>query len=776
MLNYYLWVIRRPIHALLLILLITLILGGGLSVLVVDNNQDSELPKSDEIVATNDRLDDAFGKKGIVLIGVKQNPNIYNRETLTLIKDLSDELVNIPFVIPDEIRSLSTLQNLKSREWGLERDPFLSAIPNTDKQWLRLREDIQTSKDVFGKLVSTSGTMTAISASLEEGYDQAEVSQAVFDLLSQYRSQGIEFYVAGDAIQAQEIDSGIQQDTGVLLPAALALIAACFFLTLKSLRGIFLPFSVVVLSIVWTMGAMGWLGLAVTVVSSALPALMVAVASSYGIHVMLQYYEQAQAHDSKQNVTLAAIRNIAPAILITGATSALGAITLIVFKVSSIQEFGIATAIGVLSATFLSITFLPAMLTILPLKYSHKDSRSERLFSKLLERGASISLRYRHAILGVTAISLSACCYFGLSQLKYGQDFIEYFEEDHRLRIAFNELNANLGGARYLDVMVQSENEGGMLNPIYLKQVKSFQSQAEALPIVGYSQSFADIITSIHSAMNNNSESFNIIPDTEELIAQYQLLYSMSGGPGEQSSIIDYSNQKLKIRIMLTSSEQEDHKRLYESLKSIAESTFSPELQVDFGGDVMFWLAQIKYIVEGKILNILSSILVVLIFCGLIFRSFSAGLLSITPLTIATILTLSMMGFLGIRLDVGTAIVTAIGVGIGVDFTIHYLKRFLQELELGHSEAEAFRTTSSSAGKAIFYDTLSNVAGFSVFIFSAFQPLQFFGWLISLMMITSAIATLLVFPAIIQTFGRNLIRLHTAQSESTSNTLISKEA
>lgn len=761
---------QRPVKTLLLLLLVTLFLGSGLSKLKIDNNQESELPKDNEIVATNDRLDEVFGEKGIILIGIKNTDSIYNQDTLTLIDQLSEDIKTVPFVISDEVTSLSTFQNLTAREWGLERDPFLKQIPDSEQAMEQLKHDVIHNDEVYGRLVSNDGSFVAITAYVEEGYNQTQVSNAVFDLVEQYQQERFQFFVAGDAIQAQEIDSGIQKDTGVLLPSALALILICFLLALRTVRGVILPFSVVVLSIIWTMGAMGWLGLAVTVVSSALPALMVAVASSYGIHVMIQYYEQVKKGKPKHQASSDAIKNISPAIILTGATSALGALTLIVFKVTSIQEFGIATAIGVLSATILSLLFIPAWLSILKPVSGNRFNTVDKKLDRLLSRITAFSLRHRVLMVSTTIIALFASVVFGLSQLKYGQDFIEYFEPEHRLRIAFEQFNDQLGGARYMDVMVEAPSENGMQSSKYLQQVAEFQTYAETLDHVGYSLSFADVIKRINSAMHENKETYERIPQDDATIAQYQLLYGMSGNPGDQSNLIDYPNQRLKIRIMLTTSEQEHHKALYQQLKQHAENTFSSELNVEFGGDVMFWLAQIQYIVEGKIWNIIASVIVVFLFCSFIFRSTIGGLLSIIPLTIATLITLSMMGFLGIRLDVGTAIVTAIGVGIGVDFTIHYLKRLLQEYQTNQKLNDSMIITSQTAGKAVLYDTVSNVAGFSVFILSGFQPLQFFGWLISLMMISSALATLIVFPSVISLIGKPLLEKQGTESDTNTDT------
>ncbi len=757
--TYLNFIVNNPKLVLTLVLLLTLMLGSGLTRLEINNNQESDLPEDDEIVQTNKRLEAVFGDKAVLMIGLEHPESIYNLNTLQKVQALSEEIKSIPFVIDDEVTSLSTFNNLKARDWGLERAPFLKKIPQNQKDLTQLRQDVEASEEVSGRLVSKDNTFTVVIANIEENFDQATVANAVFELVERF--QGPEkIYVVGDAIQAQEIDGGIQQDVSVLLPTALGLIVICFFLCLRTLRGVLLPFSLVLLSILWTMGSMGWLGLPVTVVSSALPALMVAVASSYGIHVMLHYYDSVESRESRQQIVATALEKVAPAVLMTGITSVIGAMTLVIFKVSSIQEFGFATSIGILSATCLSLTFIPAVLMLLKEK---KAKHSEMLDSKLDQALESMTLWvYTHKVktLVIAFSCLSLLAFFGLNSLRVGQDFVKYFDEDHRLRIAFEKFNNKLGGARYMDVMLVGDEPNTMEQPELLKVVEAFQDYAEAMPEVGYTNSFADVISSINSALHDNKPEKRKIPNTEEEIAQYLLLYSMSGDPSSQSDLVDYDHQRVKIRIMLTTSEQDDHKRLLENFKNWTQTHVPDTVKVEFGGEVLFWLAQIRYIVLGKVQNIILSALAVLIFCSLIFKSLTGGLLSILPLTVSTILTLSFMGILGLRLDVGTAIITAIGVGIGVDFSLHYLKRLIAIATNAANQialSTAMILTAKTSGKAIIFDTISNVAGFSVFILSGFQPLQFFGWLISLMMISSALGAILLFPPVIALFARKFI-------------------
>ena len=736
---------RRPLLVLGGILLITVVLGSGLGKLETRNNQDSELPEDDPIVVTNDYLEEVFGKKDVIMIGV-ESENVFSKETLQKIIDISSELEAVDGVIADEITSLSTINNMKGRDWGLEVGPLMEELPADKAEIDQLREEVGSNRLLKGRIVSEDGKFTAILANVAEGFDQATVYNQVTAIAQKY-SGPEQFYLAGGPIQSQEIDMGIQNDVNLLLPLALLLVLIGYFLAFGNWQGVVLPFLVVILSIVWTMGLMGHIGFPITVVSSALPMLMVAIASSYGIHVLHRYYEEVIENPEDRRAAVAAtVRNIGPAVLMTGITSALGSATLLIFKVNSIQEFGIITALGIVSTLIISIALIPALLALLKPR-ARKEKKSSQKFDALLIRLADFSLRRKGALLVATVV-LMAISVVGIMKIRVGTDFIEYFPQGHPLRITFEEFNENLGGARTMEVMIEGDEMDAVKNPELLQKIAAFQAFAESQPGVGSTSSFADIIARMHREMNGGDPAFEKIPDSRELIAQYLLLYSMSGDPGDFSDLVDYDYQRAKIRLMITTSEQDDHRRLYESFKGWADTNLNQQAKIDFGGEVMFWLAQVRYIVMGKVENIILAIVTVLFFCIIVFRSIPGGLLSIVPLTLSTMLTFGLMGFLGIRLETGTAIITAIGIGIGVDFAIHYLSRFREEMARVGDIEKATRNTMVTSGKAIMYDVSSNILGFVVFIFSGFVPLQYFGWLISLTMITVSFASLVIYPAL----------------------------
>lgn len=739
----------RPKLVLSFLFVITLIMGYGLSKLETKNNQESELPKDDPIVLTNKHLESVFGKKDVLIIGIESN-DIFTTPTLNKIVKLSEELKKVDGVLEDEISSIATINNIQGKDWGLEVGPLMEEAPTTPEGIQTLKKEILNNELIQGKLISKNGKFTAIVANMKEGYDQTIVSTQVQTIVEKYKGNE-KFFLAGSPITQHDIDSGIEKDINLLLPIGLLMTLIGFFFAFRSVKGVVLPFIVVLLTIIWTMGSMGLMNFPVTVVSSAIPLLMIAISNFYGIHVLQSYYEEVAIME-KPAAIRSAIKKVGFPIFITGISSAIGSVTLISFKVTSIQDFGVITAMGIVWSIFIAILFIPAILA-LSKKGTDKinDSSDSKKLSELLMKLSNFSIRNRYKVLGFSVVVLAISIY-GITKVKVGVDFIEYFPKDHSLRTTFNKLNENLGGARSLDIMIEAKEPGMLKKPEFLKKIADFQKYAEAQAGVGSSNSFSNVVKKINLEMHDGNQTFNAIPDSENTIAQYLLLYSMSGDAADFDDLVDYDYQRAKIKFFLTTSEQDDHLRIYESFKKYTQENFGESAKIEFGGEVMFWLAQIRYIVQGKVENILYAILSVLVLCMFTFRSVKIGVLSIIPLTVSSIITFGLMGFLGMRLETGTAIITSIGIGIGIDFAMHYLLHFLNDLKTSKDVTLSLEHTMVTTGKAIVYDSTSNILCFMVFVFSGFLPIQYFGWLISFTMLTVSFGTLVMFPALFSIF------------------------
>ncbi|MBI3584915.1 MAG: outer membrane lipoprotein-sorting protein [Nitrospinae bacterium] len=675
-------VMRYPKIIISITIVLTIFLGYGIIKLEVASEFGDDLPANDPLVQTKRYFQEVFGTKYLLFIGIEKTPTIYNPSTLQKVKDISEEIKHLNGIIEDEVISIATANNIKGRDWGLEVGAFMKDVPQTEEEIEQLRKDVQGNDMFYGRLVSKDETLTMIIASMEKinGKEKDKLVEDLYSLAKRF--EGTEkFYFTGDPIGDYEIDRGIQHDMNRLMPFALLLILAGFSISFRRLRGVLIPTAIMILSIIWTMGLMGHLGYKINVVTSIIPMVMLAIVSSYGIHIIYRYYEVTPSIHNSLHASGEAVSRVAQALLMAGITSAIGTVTLVIFKIVSIKEFGLFLSIGIVFGFLLSLTFAPALLTLLKHQTNNiaKDnSKKEDIFDRLMPKLAGFTMRNRIPLMVITGIVFMASL-IGISQIKVGINFVDFFPKDHRFTISANKFNDKVGGSNPLNIMIETPEPDGIKNPEVLRKMLKLENYARGIEGVGNTDSFARLIKRMHYVMNGEKKEFDVIPDSQELIAQYLLLYSMSGNPGDFDNLVDYEYRRVKVNIYLTTFDQERQREIFDEIQDYTGKIFPGNTKIAYEGLVR-WIAQTDYVVTGKIQNIISSILVVFLFCTAVYRSLRLGILSIMPLTVATLLTFGIMGFLGIRLNMATAIITSIAVGVGVDFAIHYITHFREEI------------------------------------------------------------------------------------------------
>ena len=697
---------RHPRAVVAAWLILTIAFGAGTLKLTSKNNYEGDLPLSDPTVAEQARFEEAFGDEQMMLVAI-ESPDLLGDEALEKTALLTADLRSLTGVKEGGVAGLSTIP---VRPFDPTSPTVLDVLSGSRREQ---REGLLDALPQAAGFLSADRRTTLITAQVSRTAPQSEVAAQVKSIVERY--EGPErVHVIGDHTVAQAIDEGIESDLGLLLPLAFLLILVVLRICFGRVRSALLPACVMIGSIVWTLGLMGHLGIPLNVVTSTLPILMVAVASSYGIHVV----RQAASLESRTDRVRALLMDLGQPILLTGLTSAAGALSLLVFEVQSIREFGLFAGFGILSATVVALLFMPAALA-LSKNTKARLTTSER-FDNWLSALGRFTLAHRHAVLGALIVVIVASA-VGIARIRIGMDPVSMFPTDHPVREATAVLTEQFDGCRYFDVMVDGGKPGSGLEPNTLEAIRLFADGARHLPDVTAVYSVSDLVPPG-------------VP-TPALI------------PGLRAAgFIDNEAQRGRVTVMIAATDQADQTRVYDQLRAVAETHLDEGYVVSFGGPVLRWIAQNRYVSIGKVLSVIAALAFVFVACVTAFRSVRTGVLASTPLIVSTVTTFGVMGWMGIRLNMATAITTAIGLGIGVDFGIHFLSRLRQELESSDLEDSVVQTILTT-GRAVIYDVGSNVVGFGVLVFSVFGPVQDFGWLISLTMVTSAAGTLVILPA-----------------------------
>ncbi|MBW2594779.1 MAG: MMPL family transporter [Deltaproteobacteria bacterium] len=559
------------------------------------------------------------------------------------------------------------------------------------------------------------------------------------------------------------------------IPLVLLVVVIVFYINFRSVRGVLLPFITLGLAELWILGLMGYIGYRITPVGVSIPPLMIAVGSSYAIHILNQYYADFNTIMTmdKRVGLYESMSHISLTVLLAGLTTSIAFMTLATSQVSAIREWGIASAIGVMFAVFISCSLIPASLVLLPRMRPSVLFREDKVGKTIVDRIIALMAKgaiiHYHKVLIVVAI-LIAVSVAGISRINIETSFMNYFREHDRVKLDTRVIGDKFGGGWGYDIVIDSGKVDGVKNPAFLVMIEEFRqwlvSDANPHLNIGRTESFSDFIKTMHMAMNNDDISFYRIPGNPWDIIDYLEIYS---GDDEDSDgrfdefepfvDIDFRTCNLLARLC----EKEDYhvgtteiSRIADDIATHLGKTLPEGASYAISGFPMMNVKLVHYIVTGQMQSLFLSLLVVGLIVALLFRQIKAGPLALIPMSVAVIINFGIMGWLHINLDMATSVIAAITIGIGVDDTIHFLNTFRHNRARGLSVDETIRRTLAVSGKAILFTSLALVFGFSVLMTSNFLPIALFGILTATTMINTTIGALLVLPSVIKATGINL--------------------
>ena len=607
----------------------------------------------------------------------------------------------------------------------------------------------------------------------------------ILDIISYYQGAA-DIVIQGVPVTHHEINEYMKTDLERFLPLVMLVILIVFYLNFRSLRGMILPFATLILADLWVIGLMGHLGFKLNVIGVALPPLMTAVGSSYSIHILNQYYlEQNNINRlGKFKGIRLALTHIALTVILAGLTTFLGFITLATNQVSSIREMGIFSAIGVLFAVLISLTIIPAELMLLPQEGKTITYKSKIIsFFSNLNVVENIVKKLAHyavenSLTVITALVLAlGVAFVGLINVKVESSVHAYFKEGDYVLTSSKIIGQKFGGAYGLNILIDTGKIDGVKDPQFLTFIDSFREWLiadENIDLnIGRTDAITDFIKTINLAMHDNDFAYYCIPETQKDVDSYIDLYG--GKDDNDNGLADefepYVDRKFTtVNIFARQWEKEgkllSSHMMHNIIRKISmylDHNLPEGYTYKISGEPKVLVRMSDYIVQGQIMSLALSLVSIFMIVLLLFRNIKAACVSLIPISTAVLLNFGVMGFLGIRLDIATAIIASITIGIGIDDTIHFLNTYRHFHLQGLSQKDVILHTLNRAGVAIVYTSLALIFGFLVLVISSFKPVIYFSILLATTMITTTLGALLFLPATI-----NLLRLDLSPSKSTS--------
>ena len=393
-----------------------------------------------------------------------------------------------------------------------------------------------------------------------------------------------------------------------------------------------------------------------------------------------------------------------------------------------VREMGLLISFGIFCAFLLSILLIPSVLVLVSRPtYLTRENSFSGINRLLVKMGRTFTL-YRLYVL-VFLFSFGIWMSLGLSKLKIDTNPDHYFSEKSRLRIANTKISEAFGGSTQMNILI----EGDVFNPKVLRNIEKLTSHIKNRhDIVTKSYSIVDIIKKMNSSFNGGDPKYEIIPDDPELISQYMFLYSIAGDGDEFDVLLDDMEDPNHTQILLRMEEVRTSTiaDIVDDTEQFIQANFYDDAPMELTGGAALLGVLSRMIVNGQLLSLLVSVLVIFIIMTIVFRSFVGGLFATLPMSISVIMMFGLMGYLNIPLDVTTMLLTSILVGVGVDYTVHFLWHLRDHVKDGDTLEQAIANTFLISGRGILFNGLSVVVGFSALLFSVFVPVQIFGTLV----------------------------------------------
>ena len=901
-------IFRKPWLIVGIIALVTVFFALQIPRARLDNNNFRFLPEGDAELMAMRSVNETFGSQIVILVGLeRRHGTVLDPVFIEKLRSFEDSLEAIRIV--GSTASLVSTPYLTGVGDSIVSEPLVpDDFDGSRRQVTELREKILSWDMYRGSLVSEDFSSTQVLVYLDIPQEDSgtpevvAVHKAIKRLAGDAGFPDTNIYITGLPVFSSVVNDAVEKDLVVLVPLVVVVVVGVLFLSFRRLSGVILPLLTVLISAIWAIGAMPLFGVKLSMLSTILPVILVAVGSAYGIHVVSHYYDEMAEkrnidRDEHRRILFAVLKRIGRPVFLAALTTFAGFVSFCFTKVRPIFEFGIFASFGVIAAYVVAVTLIPALLILrgpvrkVPrFRIAEMEPGQEDPFSSAIADLLGQVSRKKRTVIFISVIILITSA-VGLSRLVIDNVLVEYFQPDTDVVLSDHFIREKFGGSKSVNVVVTSENPGGVLHPDVLVAMDGLSAHLRAhVPEVGKTTGFTDLVKRINQVFNADEDpaglaaaglaaagpavataagpgdgaagadaaepafgfgfggettsengaapafGFGSSPESSgsgdkaaagsvpaatqgtgtpldslalarllsrafaeggnsamsagELVEEMARLtnyrgaayYEIPADPARygkasleelQGLISNYlvllsgdigafaddplEPKSIRMQVQLKTVGQIDTGRAIREIRSYVAEKFPKNVTVKIAGDALVEGSLNRLVVESQLVSVVLSLLIVAIILAVYYRSVVAGLIGLAPLSISIMTNFAVMGFAGIKLNIGTAMVASTAVGIGIDYTIHYMAAFHHEYLLTGGKGSFLRRTFLTSGKAILFNAASVGAGFAVLCLSQFTMLAELGFLIALTMGTSALASLTLLPILLNILNPKFI-------------------
>lgn len=729
-------------------IILTLFWAYNLTGLRIDSGFSSVLPENDPDSVFNRSVEEDFGSSDEVIVLIRSTDGIYNPAVITLIRDLSADLALINDIQGGKIISLLTAAGI--------------SLPENSGDWDRMLVEIedfmQTDPLVSDSLVNPEGTATLIMApvSSEIGLSDTRLEALVAEVENtteryQSRYPDIEILLSGHPVVNAEIVAKMANDLYLLFPLAILATAVMLLIILRSMRGMLIPLLITLMSVIWTLGLKGFLHSPLTITETVIPVILISISCADGIHIVSEAFHFMHHGMSSRKAIVMTIGDLWKPVMLTSLTTALGFASFVFSSGRSLRNMGLFLAFGVMTAMVFSLFFIPVLFSwYKPQKRHSKRKHYTRQYKllKRIERATEFFLKWRVLVIILSALLL-VFSVGGMLNINTDTDEIRYFKKDNSVRQTAEIIEKEMGGLSILQIVLEGE-EDAFRDLQTLQDIAAFGETIRQRPEVSTVLSLSDTVSYMFYTMRGRNSEYFEIPDNQNFLNRLFLM--ITAGDDERSSMVssyvteDFSRARILIRI--TDSNTRVMEQLLKDIDDDLDIFREQGLSVGFAGDYLR-LSNGRVIVESQILSLSITLGIILIVLSIIYRSLMSGIIVSLPVMIAVLFNFCVMWLFNVSLNPATAIIAAVGLGVGIDYSIHVFSRLQLLRQKGDSFHHSLVNAVAESARGILSNALSVGIGFLILLFSVYRIINDMGWIIALTMMTTSLSSLVLLPCLL---------------------------
>lgn len=737
----------HPWRAMALGLVMVLGLAPGLLRLQTDFTHTGFFNLDDPKLKKFEAFERRFGNDDTVVIAVHSPSGVYDTATIALLQWLTDQVWHVPEVIRAE--SITNFNWLHGADGEIVVEPFLP--PALSPETLAERRRLEDAEQILPRyLVSADARTTLvvgrIKPALDGPPDSAAITRALRSIAGRAPVADETLYLQGVPVVTYAFEEITLEDLTRLAPLVLGLAAIFLFMILRNVVAILLPFVTVAGSLICAFGMAGWAGLVQVPLSTAIPSILIAVGIADTVHIVFSFIRALRAGTSQDEAARYSLtRNLLPTFL-TSLTTAVGFLSFMGAPLKPLAMLGIVTGFGTAVTWLFAFAVCGGALFVLPFHVAPRPADGEPVVSAGGRRLLDMVIRRRRAVLLGASAVVGVCFWYALG-MDVSTDPIKYFREDVPVREAHELLEREMRTSRSIELVVEAGSEGGALDAAFLEKVDTLERTLEKDPSVTLIVSIIETLKQINQALADGDPAAYALPADNAGVAQQILLYTLALPPGtDLNDRITVREDALRVTLV------GNHENSSEAVALVNRAVaLGAERGLDVWATGKYFLYQetSDYVVQSLLSSIIGASVIIGLIMAIMLRSIRLGIISMIPNVVPLLVAGAVLRLLDRPLDLGTAMVASVALGICIDDTSQILANFARVRRDGVAPVPALYRVMEHSLPSLLSTNGVLIASFASFVVAAYIPNAVFGVLTAFVFAVALIADLLLTPALL---------------------------